>query len=37
VQSRPNKYAGPVAAGVLVLAILAAGLRKLRRRREDVL
>ena len=35
VISRPNKYAGPVTAGVLVLLIIAAGIRRLRMRRRD--
>jgi hypothetical protein len=36
VQSRPNAYAGPVVAGLLVLAIAAAGVRRLQlRRRAD--
>jgi hypothetical protein len=34
VTSRPNKYAGPVTAGVLVLLIIAAGIRRLRLRRR---
>ena len=34
VTSRPNKYAGPVTAGVLVLLIAAAGIRRLRLRKR---
>jgi hypothetical protein len=35
VRSRPNKYAGPVVAAVLVLLIVAAGIRRLRLRRRE--
>jgi hypothetical protein len=36
VRSRPNKYAGPVTAAVLLLLIGAAGVRRLRLRRREI-